>query len=302
MAMDTGQQVDVTEQRNFFAGTNPYDFIHAAPLEVQALEKMKAELLKEIARLQVVNSNQGKQIKEQGDRLNTLQAENETLLREGAEGAEEAAGQNRGTIDTLRENLAMLEMELFGVLYPIYCRNYFTYNYIIHAQTQSVDLAGDALFEAVDGLAPKTKTVNDTRGEPYNRRWSDQMKMKNSIKNDCALAVLIYQWMTINQDHPSWQYNIPPDKKQVAEIANRYFKSIGGVIANVVLPLSMALAMYKYWFLRNQNETFKVALDFYPTLDYYEYTFFSYSNSIDNMPKGFNKKIPHTFDSKQAAY
>jgi hypothetical protein len=181
-------------------------------------------------------------------------------------------------------------MEIFGVLYPIYCRNYFTYNYIINAQ--SVDLADDALFKAVDGLAPKTQTVNNTHGKPYNHRWSDQVN--NSIKNDCALAVLIYQWMIINPD-PSQQYNIPPAQEQVAEIANRYFNSIGGVIANVTLPLSMALAMYVY---RNHNpqEILTVALDFYPTLDYYEYTFFSYYNVIDKMPKGFKTSVPHTFN------
>ena len=284
MDVNAGQQVDVTEQRKFFAGSNPFDFIHTAPMEVQALENVKNELIGEITRLETENQNQQRAIEQQTNNFKSLKAENEKLKGK----AKKAAGQN-GRIDTLEKNLAMLEMEIFGVLYPIYCRNYFTYNYIINAQ--SVDLADDALFKAVDGLAPKTKTINNTHGKPYNRRWSD--RLNNSIKNDCALAVLIYQWM-INPDL-SQQYNIPPAKEQVAEIANRYFNSIGGVIANVTLPLSMALAMYRYRH-HNPQETFNVALDFYPTLDYYEYTFFSYYNVIDKMPKGFDENVPHTFN------
>ncbi len=284
MDVNAGQQVDVTEQRKFFAGSNPFDFIHTAPMEVQTLENVKNELIGEITRLKTENENQQLEIQQRQKVFNRLQAENEKLKGK----AKKAAGQN-GRIDTLEKNLAMLEMEIFGVLYPIYCRNYFTYNYIINAQ--SVDLADDALFKAVDGLAPKTKTINNTHGKPYNRRWSD--RLNNSIKNDCALAVLIYQWM-INPDL-SQQYNIPPAKEQVAEIANRYFNSIGGVIANVTLPLSMALAMYRYRH-HNPQETFNVALDFYPTLDYYEYTFFSYYNVIDKMPKGFDENVPHTFN------
>jgi len=254
-------------------------------MEVQTLENVKNELIGEITRLKTENENQQLEIQQREKVFNRLQAENGILKKETTI----ATGQNRGTIDTLEKNLAMLEMEIFGVLYPIYCRNYFTYNYIINAQ--SVDLADDALFKAVDGLAPKTKTINNTHGKPYNRRWSD--RLNNSIKNDCALAVLIYQWM-INPDL-SQQYNIPPAKEQVAEIANRYFNSIGGVIANVTLPLSMALAMYRYRH-HNPQETFNVALDFYPTLDYYEYTFFSYYNVIDKMPKGFTENIPHIFN------
>jgi hypothetical protein len=290
MDVDTGQQVDVTEQRKFFAGSNPFDFIHTAPMEVQTLENVKNELIGEITRLKTENENQQRAIEQQTNNFNSLKAENENFKGE----VEKAADQN-GRIETLEENLAMLEMDIFGVLYPIYCRNYFTYNYIMDARGVNAHerdfFFGNTLFKAVDGLAPKTKTINNTHGKPYNRRWSD--RLNNSIKNDCALAVLIYQWM-INPDL-SQQYNIPPAKEQVAEIANRYFNSIGGVIANVTLPLSMALAMYRYRH-HNPQETFNVALDFYPTLDYYEYTFFSYYNVIDKMPKGFTENIPHIFN------
>ena len=81
MDVNAGQQVDVTEQRKFFAGSNPFDFIHTAPMEVQTLENVKNELIGEITRLKTENENQQLEIQQQQKVFNRLQAENGKLKK-----------------------------------------------------------------------------------------------------------------------------------------------------------------------------------------------------------------------------
>ena len=301
----------------FYTNLGYGDFVHATPPEVQDLLDLKNQLQKQLDDLKVQNiglvgqyqdetdtlkAQNATQIQGLGDRIEELEQQNAELSKEVGELQRQLADETNQTITSVQKDLATVNMRIFRVLYPIYCRNYFTYNFIKDKKINFDLLNDNGLFTRVERLlAPRIREqgtnsdmeIDQTAGNESRDTdpWTEEMRRR--IKNDCSLAALIYDWVILKK----YRYPrtaLPPTKEFVADVARIYFQSVKGVIANVLLPLSMALAIDWY-----RSFTASSAVDFYPTLDLYEYTFFSYSGSNEEVaiPNGFAKDAPHIFDS-----